>query len=54
MLFLDAQLSSLGCQSNGWSDGCVLVDPQADAVADSEIWLKVFVSLPSQMVQLLT
>ena len=36
MLFLDAQLSSISSHSSDWSDTCALVDPQADAVSDSE------------------
>ena len=31
-MFLDAQLSSSGSHSSGWSDTCALVDPQANAV----------------------
>ena len=50
MLFLDAQLSSLGCQNIDWSDVCALVNPQANAAPDSETWAKVSTSLPSQMV----
>ena len=41
MFFLDALLSSSGYQSSGRCDTCALVDPQADAVSDSETRVKI-------------
>ena len=53
MLFSDAQLSSSGPHSSGWSDTCALVALQADAVSDSETSaMVVSASLSSQMAHL--